>query len=247
MTRSSILAVALALMSAQTQAATVTTTLTLDPVAAKSFVDQGGDYQLSDYSPTAIAVGYANDARVFPGLPDHSGLYVGVMEFSVLDVPPFATTPTTIVSAYIQMRWPGGVPALHLTDYFGDGVVAASDTNWGFIAHVTPAVPDTLVFDVTERFRAFHTIGLNWYGVFVQDASPDFGCTQGTLCLSNIAGLEPPTATDPLGRQPELVITYSQTFPDPPPSVPEPGVWALLGVGFGLLGAGLRQRRPLTV
>jgi hypothetical protein len=37
------------------------------------------------------------------------------------------------------------------------------------------------------------------------------------------------------------------TIPPPPPPIPEPGTWAMMIVGFGLVGAGLRMRSRARV
>ena len=67
---------------------------------------------------------------------------------------------------------------------------------------------------------------------------------------SSYTAIVPGTPTEPIGPQifnPPLFPPGPGLLPPPvtngPPAVPEPGVWLTMIVGFGMIGAGFRQRR----
>ncbi len=89
-----------------------------------------------------------------------------------------------------------------------------------------PELPDYVLFFVTSSLGAFDLAYpsevLSFYG-------PDFGST-GTVALGDYH------LTNIAGGTTELSIT----------AVPEPGEWALLIAGFGLVGTAARRRRMVA-
>ena len=55
----------------------------------------------------------------------------------------------------------------------------------------------------------------------------------------------PPTATVPPNPSAPQELPEVPPPPPPPPAVPEPTTWAMLLLGFGVIGAGLRRKRSL--
>jgi hypothetical protein len=78
----------------------------------------------------------------------------------------------------------------------------------------------------------------------------------GSIGWVNLSGFGPLTSVNPITMElvyalPTWIFLSEVQFtgvwvPDPGNRVPEPGTWAMMIAGFGLVGAGLRLRRPLA-
>ncbi len=96
------------------------------------------------------------------------------------------------------------------------------------------------------------------YRVMLQTRADDtapfevFVATFNTLNDLFNANLGSPTGYTQIDVAPNYqIVGFASTTtvtppPPPPPGVPEPATWALMSVGVGLLGAGLRRRRAAT-
>lgn len=84
---------------------------------------------------------------------------------------------------------------------------------------------------------------VHWQGVQFTGLAPgtyDFTC--GTTCGDTAEWESLTSAGGTAGT-----VRFTLTGSDINPGVPEPGTWALMVVGFGMVGAGVRQRRSPVV
>ena len=119
-----------------------------------------------------------------------------------------------------------------------------SNSNYFNYSYIDPSVDMTLYLTGTPS--GDYTIPLITNGSF---DGPDFGFlfTSGTCtgpvasCGQNNVGLTP-------GSSLYSPTTISVSFTTPPaPTVPEAGTWALMLVGFGVIGSAVRRRAAITV
>ncbi len=89
--------------------------------------------------------------------------------------------------------------------------------------------------------------GLFYWSLFNEEGESGFSAQYVTyaslndmLLDDNRLGISTPTT---LGAGPNIVGSGSDSFPSPTSPVPEPASWALLTIGFGIVGSSLRRRQ----
>jgi len=197
------------------------------PGGISSFADAVVSYQpgLEGLSPSAGFQGAFNAL----GAPDYSGAN---------------SCATTAACDFVSLGV-GGALVLRFTDNVLTGSGSAADDLWIF--EIGPDVEDTTV-DVS-------TDGLTWFSVGAVTGSTrgididafGFGTSSAFsfVRLIDVAD-EGATTGGSVGADIDAVGAIS-TRAVTPPGIPEPGTWALMILGFGMAGAGVRARRRLVV
>lgn len=192
------------------------------PQGAVSFADAVISYQpgLAGADPAARYQGAANAL----GAPDYPG----------------ASCATAATCDFVSLGV-GGELVLRFTDNVLTGSGTSADDLWIF--EIGPDVEDTTV-DVS-------TDGITWLSVGKVTGSTrgidiDFFGYGTSSAFSYVRLIDDPNEGDTGGASVGADIDAVGAITTRPVTngVPEPGTWALMILGFGLAGAGLRRRRP---